>query len=386
MLKLFFLILSFALSPMAFSDSESPVFFRNPCEDLARILSGFKKDFRSPIAVSFAQQLRSIVQLSGQPEDMQRSILWGRAPVEVFHLGILTSLVSELLTSPFEQAPLHVASLFDRVHKLLSESSQRPGDFDKRLNKLVCSIKSVLRETAISKRLMIAKSLRFEDFSIEDHAQIITARFDLRLSLLIDTLIDMNVRAINLLNRGHAKPTHSHMGPAAWSDREYGSSYLFLNEALKQGGLSEGQHVVDVGSGFGRLGVLIGIWFPHLKFSGFEINPIKVSESQEVKSRLGLTNIFFYEQDLTAPGFQFPRDVDVFYLFSPLNDESLPVVLDKMRVVATLRPIKVIALEGDGHLLPTLRAVEWLTPKGKINMSHIAHDGLIFESRPSVTK
>jgi hypothetical protein len=79
---------------------------------------------------------------------------------------------------------------------------------------------------------------------------------------------------------------------------------------------------VDVGSGHGLPLLVLGLLFPDVTFTGFDIVRAKVQTTNKMAGRLGLPNVKFIEQDLSARKFQLP-EADAYYFYNPVNLEII---------------------------------------------------------------
>lgn len=105
------------------------------------------------------------------------------------------------------------------------------------------------------------------------------------------------------------------------------TSYSSILLALDRAGIANGARVLDLGSGYGRVGFVIGLLRPDLSFTGYEYVDHRVQDSKAVASRAGLAKVSFETQDLSA--FELPR-ADVYYMYDPFSRETYAHVLDQL--------------------------------------------------------
>ncbi len=92
-----------------------------------------------------------------------------------------------------------------------------------------------------------------------------------------------------------------------------------FHEMLKGIPLKKGQRVVDIGAGFGRLGIYLAIMHPGVQFIGYEIVPERVAEFNRVAKALELdAEIKVVEQDLSDSNFSLAL-ADYYYSWAPVN-------------------------------------------------------------------
>ena len=129
------------------------------------------------------------------------------------------------------------------------------------------------------------------------------------------------------------------------------SSYSTLLTALREIAPKQGARVIDLGSGYGRVGLVLGFLRPDIDFIGYEYVPQRVDVSKESSQRLGLSShIHFHTQDLSDRNFAIP-EADVYYLYDPFSEDTYKYVLNQLVEISRHRPI-VIATKGN--------AKEWL--------------------------
>lgn len=104
--------------------------------------------------------------------------------------------------------------------------------------------------------------------------------------------------------------------------------------------LRSGEHIVDLGSGFGRLGFVLGLLRPNVRFTGLEIVRERVIESARATEALGLDRSVAHEHaDLEHD----PVPVaDSYFLFFSFPEQTAGHVLRQLRDIARRRPISII--------------------------------------------
>jgi hypothetical protein len=100
---------------------------------------------------------------------------------------------------------------------------------------------------------------------------------------------------------------------------------------------------VDLGSGFGRVGLALGLLRPENKFIGFEIVPHRVASANAASFRAGLDRrVKFEARDLSDANFEIP-EADVYYMWDPFTRETYRHVLSQLQNFARDRKITVVA-------------------------------------------
>jgi hypothetical protein len=110
----------------------------------------------------------------------------------------------------------------------------------------------------------------------------------------------------------------------------------------------------DLGSGLGHAVLWVHL-LTGVRAIGVEVEPAYCCEARARAEELGLAEVAFVEADARTAEL---GEGTVFYLFSPFSGEMLQTVLDRLRVEAQRRPIRVC---GYGPCTGTLRRQSWLT-------------------------
>ncbi len=100
--------------------------------------------------------------------------------------------------------------------------------------------------------------------------------------------------------------------------------------------------VVDLGSGYGRVGLVCSLLSPEMQFVGYEYVPHRVQVANKASELLALNDqLEFLTQDLSLKSFDIP-EADVYYLYDPFSEETYQYVLKQMVEVSKKRTIVVI--------------------------------------------
>jgi Methyltransferase domain len=111
--------------------------------------------------------------------------------------------------------------------------------------------------------------------------------------------------------------------------------------------------LIDLGSGLGHVPLLVAIC-TQARTVGIELEPSYVESSRQSAEELNLDNATFLAQDA--------READlsrgtIFYLYTPFHGAILRAVLDRLRLTATTREIRVCTF---GPCTPIVDAESWL--------------------------
>lgn len=126
------------------------------------------------------------------------------------------------------------------------------------------------------------------------------------------------------------------------------SSYAMFLTTLSKLQLKGGSKVVDLGSGYGRFGFVIGLAYPELHFTGFEFVKERVIQANEISKNFGLNKMVnFIEQDLSTEAFEIPQ-ADLYYMYDPFLDTTYKSLFKKLDILAQSQKIQ-IATKGNAN-------------------------------------
>jgi hypothetical protein len=130
----------------------------------------------------------------------------------------------------------------------------------------------------------------------------------------------------------------------------------FLN--TKQGG-----KVIDLGSGYGRVGLVCSLLRPDIDFTGYEYVAHRVDIGNKACSFLNLGDSLNFEtQDLSLESFDIP-DADVYYLYDPFTKETYQYVLRQIVEISKRKDITIVT-KGNARSWLVDLSIEnsWPTP------------------------
>jgi protein O-GlcNAc transferase len=137
------------------------------------------------------------------------------------------------------------------------------------------------------------------------------------------------------------------------------SSYLEIQAIIKVLDLAPNAKLVDLGSGLGRPGFLIGMKFPEMSFVGYEFVSERVAESKRIAALHKMKNVEFIEQDLGDPQF-LPVLADCYLVYEPTSEKVCKKILKDLQTLARQSPISIVAIEANGLFLRELTQQSWL--------------------------
>jgi hypothetical protein len=108
------------------------------------------------------------------------------------------------------------------------------------------------------------------------------------------------------------------------------TGYSSIFKTLKKLNPSKSSRFIDLGSGYGRLGFILGLLRPDIDFKGYEYIKHRVKASNRTCHKYGLeSHVQFIAQDLAQKDFQIPI-ADFYYLYDPFTEETYHHVLKQL--------------------------------------------------------
>ncbi len=141
------------------------------------------------------------------------------------------------------------------------------------------------------------------------------------------------------------------------------SGYSTVLTALNHLGLKDSARFVDLGSGYGRVGLVVGLLRPDIDFIGYEYVPHRVHISTKTAERFQIQeHVKFQIQDLSLADFAIP-EAEVYYLYDPFSEETYAHVLNQLIEISRRKPL-IIVTKGNARkwLLEVAARENWSQP------------------------
>ncbi len=120
------------------------------------------------------------------------------------------------------------------------------------------------------------------------------------------------------------------------------SGYSTILTALSNLKLNSGDRLVDLGSGYGRVGLVAGLMHDHIHFTGYEFVQHRVDISTRASQNFNLSDrIKYYTCDLSKPDFKIP-DAEVYYLYDPFSEETYLYILSQLVDISHRQKITIV--------------------------------------------
>lgn len=142
------------------------------------------------------------------------------------------------------------------------------------------------------------------------------------------------------------------------------SGYSTVLTALKNLSLKPGDRFIDLGSGYGRVGLVVGLMHPEVDFVGYEFVPHRVKIASDSTERLEMQkHVHFHTQDLSLKEFQIP-EAEIYYMYDPFSEETYGHVLSQLIEFSKQRKVMIITKgNARGWLMDVVRKEGWITPQ-----------------------
>lgn len=127
------------------------------------------------------------------------------------------------------------------------------------------------------------------------------------------------------------------------------SSYSTTLTALKYLNLGRRARFIDLGSGYGRVGLVIGLMRPDVQFVGYEFVPERVKIANQACTQLLLDqHVQFITQDLSDADFKIPA-ADAYYIFDSFTDETYAKITAQLEGLTQTQKVTVVT-KGNARL------------------------------------
>jgi hypothetical protein len=138
------------------------------------------------------------------------------------------------------------------------------------------------------------------------------------------------------------------------------SSYVTTLMALRYLNPAKNSRFIDLGSGYGRVGLVIGLMRPDIDFIGYEFVNGRVNIATKTSLNLGIDqHVHFHAQDLSAHDFQIPT-AETYYIFDSFTDETYQHVIKRLQEIALSKKITVVT-KGNARLW--FKNANWSAPQ-----------------------
>jgi hypothetical protein len=171
----------------------------------------------------------------------------------------------------------------------------------------------------------------------------------MRYSAAVDAWLGFDI--VEIEKRIHERLGNSKLGDAQeyWVGLNIQSlltPYTEIRDLLDRLGLKAGEKIIDLGAGYGRIGFVIGHYYPETDFVGYEAVEERVTETQRCLASLRYPRVRMEIADLSDPGFK-PEAADYYFIYDYGTRPAVEKTLEDLKAIARTRKITVV---GRGRL------------------------------------
>lgn len=122
----------------------------------------------------------------------------------------------------------------------------------------------------------------------------------------------------------------------------YGEIYHFLSffTAISP------KKIVDLGAGYGRVGIVMQALFPDAEFLGLEILDVRINEALRIFERLGIKNCAMENKNILDEDFVIPQ-ADIYFIYDFSGPDDVRVILNQLAANILQRRFFIVA-KGEG--------------------------------------
>lgn len=88
-------------------------------------------------------------------------------------------------------------------------------------------------------------------------------------------------------------------------------------------------HIVDIGAGYGRVGIVSSLLYPDAKFTGYEIVKQRQVEGNRIFKKLGISNAYIELENVLQEEFELP-EANVYFIYDFSQEEDINKVLKEL--------------------------------------------------------
>ncbi len=133
----------------------------------------------------------------------------------------------------------------------------------------------------------------------------------------------------------------SHLSPQVWQ-----TPYSEIREMIDQLDPQDGETWLDLGAGYGRMGIVLGMLRPRVKFVGYELVQERANEGQRIFEKLDLANCILKQADIAAADFEL-MTAEAYFIYDFGTRKNILAMLERLKEIAKKRNIRVIGRGRD---------------------------------------
>ncbi|MBC76679.1 MAG: hypothetical protein CME64_11750 [Halobacteriovoraceae bacterium] len=158
-----------------------------------------------------------------------------------------------------------------------------------------------------------------------------------------------------------------HEGTLTWvglNPAQLQTPYAELLELIEELEPQKNDHFIDLGAGYGRMGVLIGQLYPDCDFTGFEMAGERVDVGNHSYEKLGFKNAHLFQQNIASDTFELPV-ADNYFIYDFGNLPDMKKLIAKLEALADEKRKFTVIARGRGINSLIQQTAPWLSVESK---------------------
>lgn len=147
----------------------------------------------------------------------------------------------------------------------------------------------------------------------------------------IDDKLGLNIQGTEKLLVDNCKQINEEFDSRTWiglDGQVLNTPYSELYEMTQALAPYKIKSAIDLGAGYGRLGIVLNAFFPEISFEGHELIGQRVEEGNQLFKKLALTNCRLYQSDIVND-FEL-KEFDLYFIYDFSDTQDLKVILKKL--------------------------------------------------------
>lgn len=118
--------------------------------------------------------------------------------------------------------------------------------------------------------------------------------------------------------------------------------YAEIFEMLQKIAPQKGDHIIDLGAAYGRMGLALKYLYPEVFFTGYEYLSVRVKEGNRIFKEFDCHNALLIEQDLSLESFTLP-EAEIYFLYDYGRPDQIRHTLRDLELIGDKKDIVVVA-------------------------------------------
>ena len=154
----------------------------------------------------------------------------------------------------------------------------------------------------------------------------------------LDDVFNLNYQLDRDMSFDHGTQERLYQGSGVGVQSGYSTILLALHYLT----LRPGDRIIDLGSGYGRVGLVFSLMRPDCHFIGYEYVPHRVEVCNNATKKLELSqSLSFHMQDLSSLDFVIPT-AETYYLYDPFSKSTYEYVLKQIVDISKSKSLTIV--------------------------------------------